>query len=261
MQMSPGEKGECGKVISWLCTPFYVVVFFSLLCVFHVVQLVAALFGRGAQKWALDMMNICIVWNIRILAGARFSYVGAPTLPDGRSVIIVSNHQSMYDIPMIMWACRSREVGFISKKELGRWIPSISLALRTLGSVLIDRKDAKASLRAIREFGEMKERAKQVAAIFPEGTRARDGVMKGFRPSGFFTLVTAMPSAVILPIAIRGNWRILRYHFAPVPFGTTIEMEFLDPIEPSGRAPEELLSEVEGRIRASVGDDSQKVKA
>jgi len=256
MQMSPEKKRECGNVVSWLCTPFYVVVFFSILCVFHVVQLIASIFGRSAQKWALDMMNICIVWNIRILAGARFSYIGQPTLPTGRSVIIVSNHQSMYDIPMMMWACRSREVGFISKKELGRWIPSISLALRTLGSVLIDRKDAKASLRAIAEFGEMKERSQQVAAIFPEGTRARDGVMKGFRPSGFITLVKAMPSAVILPIAIRGNWRILRYQFCPIPFGTTIEMEFLDLVEQNGRAPEELLAEVESRIRASVGDDS-----
>jgi 1-acyl-sn-glycerol-3-phosphate acyltransferase len=256
MQMSPDKKRECGKVISWLCTPFYIVVFFAILCVFHVVQLAASLFGRGAQKWALDIMNICIVWNIRILAGARFSYIGQPTLPSGRSIILVSNHQSMYDIPMMMWACRAREIGFISKRELGKWIPSISLALRTLGSVLIDRKDAKASLRAISEFGETKERAQQVAAIFPEGTRARDGVVKSFRPSGFITLLKAMPSALIQPVAIRGNWRILRYQFLPIPFGTTIEMEFLEPVEPNGRPPEQVLAEVESRIRGSVGDDS-----
>lgn len=256
MQMSPEKKRESGKFISWLCTPLYVVVFISLLCVFHVVQVIASVFGRGAQKWALDMMNICIVWNIRILAGARFSYIGKPTLPAGRSIILVSNHQSMYDIPMMMWACRSREIGFISKKELGKWIPSISLALRTLGSVLIDRKDAKASLRAIGEFGGMKEHTQQVAAIFPEGTRARDGVMKAFRPSGFLTLIKAMPSALIQPVAIRGNWRILRYQFCPIPFGTTIEMEFLNPVEPNGRPAEEVLAEVESQIRAAVGDDS-----
>ncbi|MEY4667922.1 MAG: hypothetical protein RL518_621 [Pseudomonadota bacterium] len=256
MQMSAEKKRESGKLISWVCTPLYVFVFFSILCIFHLIQLTAALFGRRAQKFALDLMNICIVWNIRVTAGARFAYVGRPTLPEGRSIIIVSNHQSMYDIPMIMWACRAREVGFIAKKELGRWIPSISLALRTLGSVLIDRKDAKAALRAIREFGEMKERTSQVAAIFPEGTRARDGVIKTFRPSGFLTLVGAMPSALIQPVAIRGNWRILRYNFCPIPFGTTIEMEFLDPVDPSGYQPEQLLVEVESRIRASVGDDS-----
>lgn len=256
MQMSDDKKAEWGRAASWIFTPAYILMFFSILVVFHPLQVIAALFGKGAQKWVLDRMNICLVWNIRILAGARFSYIGRPTLPEGRSVIIVSNHQSMYDIPMIMWACRSREVGFIAKKELGRWIPSISLALRTLGSCLIDRKDAKASIRAIQSFGAMKEERKQVAAIFPEGTRARDGVMKAFRPSGFVTLSKVMPSALIQPIAIRGNWRILRYHFCPVPFRTTVEIEFLEAVEPSAHPPDQLLAEVESRIRASVGDDS-----
>jgi 1-acyl-sn-glycerol-3-phosphate acyltransferase len=256
MQMSPEKKTEWGRGVSWIFTPAYIFVFFSILVVFHIFLLIAGLSGKGAQRWVLDIMNLCIVWNIRILAGARFSYIGRPTFPEGRSVIIVSNHQSMYDIPMMMWACRTREVGYIAKKELGRWIPSISLSLRKLGSCLIDRKDAKGSIRAIEAFGVMKEGRKQVAAIFPEGTRARDGVMKGFRPSGFATLLKAMPSAIIQPVAIRGNWRILRYHFCPVPFRTTVEMEFLEPVEPSAYPPDQLLSEVERRIRESVGDDS-----
>jgi 1-acyl-sn-glycerol-3-phosphate acyltransferase len=249
-------RREWGKGLSWVCTPGYIFAFIGLLVVFHGFLLVAGIGGRRAQKWVLDIMNVCLVWNIRILAGARFSYIGKPALPEGRSVIIISNHQSMYDIPMLMWACRSREVGFISKKELGKWIPSISLALRNLGSVLIDRRDAKGSIRAIEEFGASKESSKQVAAIFPEGTRARDGLMKSFRPSGMTTLIRAMPSALIQPVAIRGNWRILRYNFLPVPFGTTIEIEFLPPIEPSEFATEALPSAVESRIRAGVGDDS-----
>ena len=256
MHMKGSKRHEWGRRSSWLFTPFYIFVFISLLVVFHIVQLGAAVFGKRAQKCALDIMNLCIIWNIRILAGAKFSYIGRPMLPGERSVIIVSNHQSMYDIPMIMWACRSREVGFIAKRELGKWIPSISLALRTLGSVLIDRKDAKASLQAIEDFGRAKEAAKQVAAIFPEGTRARDGVMKGFRQSGFVTLAAAMPSALIQPVAIRGNWRILRYNFNPVPFGTTVEVEFLQPIDPQSRPPAEVLAEVESVIRAAVGDDT-----
>lgn len=245
------------SIVSWLFTPLYVVVFLSLLCGFHILQLAAIPFGKRAQKNVLDVMNLLIVWNIRLFAGARFRYVGVPNLPQDRSVIIVSNHQSMYDIPMIMWACRRREVGFIAKRELGKWIPSISLALRRLGSVLIDRKDAKGSIRAIEAFGAMKQESRQVAAIFPEGTRARDGVMKSFRPSGFMALVRSMPDAVLQPIAIRGNWRLLRYNFSPVPFGTSIEVEFLEPVEQSSYPAEMLLEEVERRIRLAVGDDSQ----
>lgn len=250
------RRREWGKRASWIFSPLYIFAFISILVVFHVFLLIAGLFGRRAQKHVLDIMNVCIVWNIRVLAGAKFSYIGRPSLPPERSIIIVSNHQSMYDIPMIMWACRSREVGFIAKKELGKWIPSISLSLRRLGSVLIDRKDARGSIQAIEDFGRGKEATKQVAAIFPEGTRARDGVMKGFRPSGFTALTRAMPTALIQPVAIRGNWRILRYNFCPVPFGTTIEVEFLEPIDPRAYPPEALLGVVEERIRASVGDDS-----
>lgn len=242
--------------LSWLFTPLYVVVFISILCVFHLFQVVASAFGRRAQKWVLDRMNVCIVWNIRILTGASYRVVGKPSLPQGRPVILVSNHQSMYDIPMIMWECRSREVGFIAKKELGRGLPSISYALRTLGSVLIDRADPAGSVAAIRAFGQRKESQCQVAAIFPEGTRARDGAMKRFKATGFRTLISAMPSALVQPVAIRGNWELLRYNFAPLPFGTRIELEFLEPIEQAGRGPDELLELIQARIQAAVSGDA-----
>lgn len=248
----PRATPVVSRLLGWCITIPYTVMFVLILVAFHPPQLVAMLFGARAQKFVLDLMNLALIWNIRILTGASFRYIGTPNFPPTRSIVIVSNHQSMYDIPMIMWACRSRELGFIAKKELGRWIPSISLALRRLGSVLIDRKDGKGSIRAIAAFGEAKERAKQVAAIFPEGTRARDGVPRDFKPSGFFALVRAMPSALIQPVAIRGNWELLRYNFLPVPWGTRIEIEFLEPIEPFAYPADLLLEEVQKRIKSSV---------
>lgn len=248
MSVSKQSKDLRHTILSWLITPLYIVLFISILVLFHPLQRIGSWFGKRAQKRVLDTMNIAIIWNIRIITGARFRYVGHPTLPPERPIILVSNHQSMYDIPMIMWACRAREVGFIAKKELGRWIPSISFALRTLGSVLIDRRDAKASIREIEAFGMMKERQRQVASIFPEGTRARDGIMKDFRASGFNALLRSMPSAIIQPVAIRGNWRLLQHNFFPVPFGTSIEVEFLPPIEQSSCPPDDLLSHIRERI-------------
>lgn len=240
------------RLLNWLITPIYIFLFFSILCVFHIFQLGGRLFGKRCQKWMLDRMNLAIVLNIRFVTGASYRVVGVPHLPQNRSIIIVSNHQSMYDIPMMMWECRAREVGFIAKKELGRWIPSISMALRTLGSVLIDRADPQGSVAAIRAFGERKEQEHQVAAIFPEGTRARDGVMKRFKVTGFRALFAAMPGAVIQPVAIRGNWELLQYNFLPVPFGTHIELEFLPPVEPAGRPADDVLADVEARIRKAV---------
>jgi 1-acyl-sn-glycerol-3-phosphate acyltransferase len=158
----------------------------------------------------------------------------------------------MYDIPMIMWECRSREVGFISKKELGRWIPSISFALRRLGSVLIDRKDAAQAVRDIEAFGREKDAERQIAVIFPEGTRARDGVVKKFKATGVNALLRSMPHAIVQPVAVKGNWELLRYHFWPIPWGTSIELEFLEPLNSAAGEGGVVAAEAEARIRAAV---------
>ena len=68
-------------------------------------------------------------------------------------LIIVSNHQSMNDIPPIIWYMRKYHPKFVSKIELGKGIPSVSYNLRHGGSALIDRKDSKQALVAIARFG------------------------------------------------------------------------------------------------------------
>jgi len=249
------------RVVSWCITPIFLLNFFGLLVVCHLLQVIARLFSRTLQKDALDLMNLGIILNVRFVGFAHFKVKGDPNgTPNDRSVIVVANHQSMYDIPMIMWYMRARELGFIAKRELARGIPSISLALRTLGSVIIDRKDTRGSIRAIEGFGRVKEEAKQVACIFPEGTRARDGVMKRFKLSGFQTLLQSMPTAIIQPVVIEGNWELLQYKFLPVPVGTHITLSFLEPIEQEGRSAEDLLLTVERSIRSVVEGSSPKLE-
>lgn len=238
----------------WVITAPYIAIFLAILVLFHPLHLAASLISRRLHKHMLDLMNLAIVLNIRFITGAGYKVIGAPCLPKGRPVILVSNHQSMYDIPMLMWECRQRDVGFISKRELGRWIPSISLALRRLDSVLIDRNDPSAALEAIRSFGVRMSKRSQVAAIFPEGTRARDGVVKRFKTSGLKVLLEAMPDALVQPVAIRGNWELLSFNFWPVPYGTKIELEFLSPLEPReyDRDYGVLIKDLEDRIAGSV---------
>jgi 1-acyl-sn-glycerol-3-phosphate acyltransferase len=256
-QASAKADSKQHRMIDWLVTLPYIFIFIGILVVFHPICLLATLMSRRLHKHALDLMNICIIWNIRLVAGARYSVIGEPHLPPGRSVVIVSNHQSMYDIPMTMWECREQNVGYIAKKELGRWIPSISLALRKLGSVLIDRKDAAQAVRDIEEFGRKKEQLREVAAIFPEGTRARDGVMKRFKATGLKALLRSMPNAIIQPLAIRGNWELLRYNFFPIPYGTTIELEFLPILERQGLDEQQLVNELEQILRRAACSRNQ----
>jgi 1-acyl-sn-glycerol-3-phosphate acyltransferase len=78
----------------------------------------------------------------------------------------------MYDIIGIIWYLRRFHTKFVSKKELGKGIPSVSFNLRHGGSVLIDRKDPKQAIPAIKGLSEYIEKHKRSAVIFPEGTRA-----------------------------------------------------------------------------------------
>lgn len=204
-------------------------------------------------------MNWTILFLMKYVAGARFDIVGPGTIPEGKPVLLVSNHQSMYDIPMIMLMFPDREVGFVAKKELGKGIPSISLSLRKLGSVLIDRRDPKQALPAIERFGRDKNDRAEIACIFPEGTRARDGVMKAFRRGGFETMLRAMPDALVIPIAIDGNWEFLRYKLLPVPYAVRISCVVLDPVDQGQQTPEITMSQVENAIRRAINQDQPQI--
>jgi 1-acyl-sn-glycerol-3-phosphate acyltransferase len=81
----------------------------------------------------------------------------------------------MYDIIAMIWYLRRFHCKFVSKKI--RKNPSISFNLRHGGSVLIDRKDSKQAIPAIKGWGVYRKRS---AVIFPEGTRSRTGKPKVF---------------------------------------------------------------------------------
>jgi len=241
------------KMGGWLITPFFIVFFYLILLGFHLPIVVANLFGKRPAKHALDYMNLSITTLIRTVGCASVRLIPPnPPLPTDRSILLVANHQSMYDIPMMMWMLRSREVGFISKRELARGIPSISYSLRNLDSVLIDRKEPRQAIPAIEAFGRLKEERKQIACIFPEGTRARDGQMKPFKGSGFDTLLNSMPSALIQPVVIDGNWELLRYKLLPVPIGVKITVKFLEPVEPRDLPADARLASIEAVIRKGL---------
>jgi 1-acyl-sn-glycerol-3-phosphate acyltransferase len=122
-------------------TPIFWLSFLLLLIIFHPIQWVShRLFGYEAHKRSVELLNRFIVWNI-YLVGGRIHFNWKSKVPEGKPYIIVANHQGMYDIPPLIWYLRHLHAKFISKKELGKGIPSISYNLRHGGSVLIDRKD------------------------------------------------------------------------------------------------------------------------
>jgi 1-acyl-sn-glycerol-3-phosphate acyltransferase len=135
-----------------LLTPLYLLVFGLLLVLFHPVQVLCrSLGGYGAHKRSVDILNLLIVRSLFIL-GTDISFRGAGQLPPGRPLIVVANHQSLFDIPPVIWGFRRHHPKFIAKIELGKGIPSISYNLRHGGSALIDRGKP---LQSVREIGKL----------------------------------------------------------------------------------------------------------
>lgn len=246
------------KLLGFLLTPVFLFSFGATLILFHPLLVIAkTFFGYKAFRAILELMNRAILFDLR-LVGTSYSFSLPYKLPADRPLIIVSNHQSMYDIPLLIVNFGGFYPTFIAKTELARGIPSISYSLRAMEAAIIDRSDHKQALRAIEELAERLNHSQHAVCIFPEGTRARDGKIKKFKHAGLVSLINAMPKALIVPIVINGSWELLRYNFNPVPFGTQVSLTMLEPIEIAGRSARELSRKVEETIRNKLGEFSAK---
>ena len=240
------------KLLGYLLTPIYLVVFGLLLVIFHPIQMICwNIWGYRAHKKSVDMLNFLIIKSLFIL-GTSISFMGFEKLPEDRPIVLISNHQSLFDIPAIAWAFRDHHPKFIAKIELGKGIPSVSYNLRYGGSALIDRKKPLQSVREIGKLGRYIEKNNYLASIFPEGTRTKDGKMKRFQSAGVDTLLNAAPSAIVIPLAIDGDYELLKKGLYPMSFGVKIKFTVLDPIEPKDIAVEELVMKIENMIGAAL---------
>lgn len=241
------------KVLSYILTPVYLLIFALLLLIFHPVQMVTKwIWGYPVRKKAVDVLNYGLIYSLWIL-GAKITFRGFEKVPHNRPIIIVANHQSTLDIPPVVVGFRKNHPKFISKIELGKGIPSISYNLRHGGSVLIDRKNRSQSVKDILKLGKHIEATNYAACIFPEGTRSKDGRVKTFMPAGISSLVRSAPSALIVPFAIDGNSELMKQGYYPMTFGVHLKYTVLDPIEPKGMDSDELAKLIEDRIRKELG--------
>lgn len=241
------------KILAYPLTAIYTICFVSTLVIFHPIQWFAfKVFGYEALKKTVDALQFCIMRCLNLL-GTRISFNNPYNITTDRPLIIVSNHQSMYDISPIMWYLRKHHVKFVSKKELGKGIPSVSYNLRHGGSVLIDRKNPRQSLSAMMKFGEYIEKTKRAAVIFPEGTRSKDGTPKPFRTKGLEMLIKKVPSALIVPITVNNSWKMLRYGKFPMGIGNHIKFTVHKPLEIINFTDKnELIQQVEKTIVEAI---------
>jgi 1-acyl-sn-glycerol-3-phosphate acyltransferase len=240
------------KLIAYPLSAIYYLLFGGTLVIFHVIQWICFnLFGYKAHKKSADGLMFFLVLNTYIL-GTKYKVTGLDKLPSNTPLIIVSNHQSWYDITAIGWYMRKVHPKFVSKIELGKGIPSISYNLRHGGSVLIDRKNAKQSLSAIQEMGKYIEEHKRSVVIFPEGTRSRTAEPRPFAENGLKILCKYAPSAWVVPVTINNAWKMTKWGSFPLSIGNTIEFIIHDPIAVREVPFQELFDKTERIIKEAI---------
>lgn len=240
------------KIISYPISIVYYLCFGLCLVIFHPIQwLCFNIFGYQAHKKSVDYLNFFLVKCTNLL-GTTYQFNNLDHLPKNVPLIIVANHQSMYDIIAMIWFMRRFHCKFVSKKELGSGIPSVSYNLRHGGSVLIDRKDPKQAIPTIKGLSEYIEKNTRSAVIFPEGTRSKTGKPKEFAQSGLKILCKYAPSAYVVPVTINNSWKMVRFGTFPMGLGNRLTFTIHEPMAVKDYSFEELIQKTEASIVESI---------
>lgn len=236
------------KLFSYPISAVSYLLFLLLLLVFHPIQwLCFTFFGYQAHKKSVDYLNFGLL-KVGNCLGTTYKFEAIETIPKGVPIIFVANHQSIFDIIAMIWYLRKFHPKFVSKKELGKGIPSVSFNLRHGGSVLIDRKEPKQAIPTIKKLSEYIEITKRSAVIFPEGTRSKTGRPKEFAQNGLKILCKYAPSAYVVPISISNSWKIFKYGFFPLGLGNRLIFTAHKPIAVKDFSFEEISQMTETEI-------------
>lgn len=194
---------------------------------------------QTAMAWAASLVR---------KSGSSIKVYGQENVPKDSNVLIVSNHQSNFDIPVLISSI-DKLVGFIAKKELGK-IPIMNSWMMYLRCVLINRGNPRDALKAINQGAEyLKEGYSQV--IFPEGTRSASGIVGEFKPG---SLKLAKKSGVtILPVAIKGAHKIMEKGSLAI-HPAEVEVHILPPIYKEEYIDQKDTSELAARLQRMIAE-------
>lgn len=224
----------------WFFSILTVIVFGLALIAFDLMGRVALLFGLRPFEWVMAWLQKSLLVIFRI-SGVRFDIEGLDGFDRSGGYLFISNHQSMYDIPIFGGILVRNFPKYVAKKSLASGIPAISLNLSRGGNALIDRGNRDQAMAAISQMAKECQDRSVSAVIFPEGTRSRDGSLGEYKVGGVAALMSGAPDLTIIPTVIDGSWKVFANNMFPIPYGTHVRVRFGEPIE---RSPDEDPSEI-----------------
>jgi 1-acyl-sn-glycerol-3-phosphate acyltransferase len=145
---------------------------------------------RLARLWAKSLLAFSFI---------RIRAEGLENIDPSGHYVLVSNHQSLMDIPALL-AYLPLQFRFFAKKGLYK-IPFIGTHLNRAGHLPVDRSNPRNSLKSMIEGARIVAQRKISVLLFPEGGRAPKGLREFTEGAAYIAIKTGAP---ILPMAICG---------------------------------------------------------
>ncbi len=202
-------------------------------------------------------LYVAVTWS-RILTNltpAKVVVEGAEHIKAGQSYVVVANHQSQFDIPLIYGYC-GLDLRWVMKAEL-KHIPFVASGCRAIGHIFIDRADPGQARTAINQAVARLEPGTGIL-FFAEGTRSRTGALRPFKKGAFRVAIDRQ--LPVLPMTVTGTRDVL-------PPGTfrlrpgTVRLRIHRPMSVDGMAlnqADELLQRVREQIDSGLRSDCSK---
>lgn len=169
----------------------------------------------------------------------------------GKATILMTNHTSIYDIPIGFKIFPNHSIRMLAKKELSR-VPLLGSGMRVTEFPFIDRKNRKQAFEDLNYAKKLMESG-IVMWIAPEGTRSLDGKLKPFKKGAFITAIEA--KATIIPVGIRGAYEMLPAKTFRFGMNQQAEIHIGEPIDASAFSFEnkdELVAKVHEAIQELI---------
>ncbi len=177
--------------------------------------------------------SLLMWWSSKLLDAVKATYeVSNPygvILEPGKRYIIMSNHRSHYDIPLIFLAFPLGSIRMLTKKELFK-VPLWGKGMKAGEFISIDRHDHEQALKDLKE-AKAKMEDGIVLWVAPEGTRSRDGRLGPFKKGGIVLAIET--AATVIPVGIVGSEKVLPAGTTDFNLGQHVVVNIGRPIEAS----------------------------
>lgn len=141
--------------------------------------------------------------------------------------VLMSNHSSNYDIPLIYKVFQHASIRMMAKKELFK-VPVWGNAMRESEFISVDRNNSRQAILDLK-YAREKLESGIVVWVAPEGTRSKTGKLLAFKKGGF--MLAKKTEAIIIPIGIRGANDVLPSKSLQFNLNQQVELHIGEPID------------------------------